>query len=508
MMSSAPHIELSNVTKRFGGTLALADVDLTICRGSVHSIIGENGAGKSTLGKIVSGVYAADSGEVRVAGRPVHFRSPRQALEQGLTVVAQELALLPARTVIENVFLGQEDHSGPLVRRRALRRRFAELVDSSGIDVPANAAVGSLSVAQQQKVEILRALARNAELIVMDEPSARLTAAEAEVLDGIVRGLAAAGTTVVFVSHFLDEVLSVSDFITIMRDGRVIRTVRGGEATRPSLITDMIGRPLDASFPKKTLHAEAGRPVLRVRDLSRRGVFTNVSFDVRAGEIVVLAGLVGAGRSEVARTIYGADKADTGSIELDGRPLRVRSPAGAVRAGVAMIPESRKEQGLQPTRSVRDNISLPHLAQLSTCGIVRTKAESRRADEISATVGVKTASPEVPVSALSGGNQQKVLFARSLLRTPSLLIADEPTRGVDVGAKRSIYDLIARLAIDGMGVLIISSELEEVLGLAHRVLVMRNGEIAAELVGDQLTERDVIHAAFGHALETATEETS
>jgi rhamnose transport system ATP-binding protein len=507
-MSSAPHIELRSVTKRFGGTLALADVDLTIARGTVHSIIGENGAGKSTLGKIVSGVYAADSGEVRVAGRPVHFRSPRQALEHGLTVVAQELALLPARTVIENVFLGQEDHSGPLVRRRALRRRFAELVDHSGIEVPGQAAVGSLSVAQQQKVEILRALARNAELIVMDEPSARLTAAEAEVLDSIIRGLAAAGTTVVFVSHFLDEVLTVSDYITIMRDGRVIRTVRGTEATRPGLVTDMIGRPLDASFPARTLPAEGAQPVLRVRDLCRHGVFKNVSFDVRAGEIVVLAGLVGAGRSEVARTIYGADKADTGSVELDGRPLRVRSPADAVRAGVAMIPESRKEQGLQLTRSVRDNISLPHLAELSSWGIVRTKAESQRADEISSAVGVKTASPETPVSALSGGNQQKVLFARSLLRTPCLLIADEPTRGVDVGAKRSIYDLIARLAADGMGVLIISSELEEVLGLAHRVLVMRNGEIAAELVGDQLTERDVIHAAFGHGLGTATEETS
>jgi rhamnose transport system ATP-binding protein len=507
-MSSAPHVELSNVTKRFGGTLALADVNLTIARGTVHSIIGENGAGKSTLGKIVSGVYVADAGEVRVAGRPVHFRSPRQALEHGLTVVAQELALLPARSVIENVFLGQEDHSGPMVRRRAIRRRFAELVARSGIDVPARAVVGSLAVAQQQKVEILRALARNADLIVMDEPSSRLTAAEAEVLDAIVRGLAAAGTTVVFVSHFLDEVLSVSDFITVMRDGRVISTVRGVEATRSGLITDMIGRPLDASFPAQTPHAAGARPVLRVRDLSRRGVFKNVSFDVRSGEIVILAGLLGAGRSEVARTIYGADRADAGSVELDGRPLRARSPADAVRVGVAMIPESRKEQGLQLTRSVRDNITLPHLAQLSRWGIVRTRVESHRTDEIISAVGVRTASPENRVSALSGGNQQKVLFSRSLLRTPRLLIADEPTRGVDVAAKRSIYDLIARLAIEGMAVLIISSELEEVLGLAHRVLVMRKGAIAAELIGDQLTERNVIHAAFGHGLDSATGESA
>ena len=508
MMSSTPHIELRGVTKRFGGTLALAGVDLAVGRGTVHSIVGENGAGKSTLGRIVSGVCAADSGEVRVAGRPVHLRSPRQALEHGVTVVAQELALLPARTVIENVFLGQEDHWGPVVRRRALRRRFAELADSSGIHVPARAVVGSLPVAEQQKVEILRALARSAELIVMDEPSARLTAAESVVLDGLVRGLAAAGTTVVFISHFLDEVLSVSDVITVMRDGRVVRTVRGAEATRSGLITQMIGRPLDAGFPVRTPPAEGARPVLRVRDLGRRGVFRNVSFDVRAGEIVVLAGLVGAGRSEVARAIYGADRADTGSVELDGRPLRVRSPAGAVRAGLAMIPESRKEQGLQLTRSVRDNISLPHLAGLSNWGVVRTGAESRCAGEIGSAVGVKAASPEIPVSALSGGNQQKVLFARSLLRTPCVLIADEPTRGVDVGAKRSIYDLVARLAVGGMGVLVISSELEEVLGLAHRVLVMRGGEIAVELAGDRLTERDVIHAAFGHGPGAATEETS
>jgi simple sugar transport system ATP-binding protein/ribose transport system ATP-binding protein len=495
------HLELSGITKRFGGTLALADVDLTISRGSVHSIIGENGAGKSTLGKIIAGVYAADSGEIRIAGQPVQLRSPRQALDHGLTIVAQELALVPARTVIENVFLGQEDHSGPVVRRRALRHRFAELIESTGIEVPGQAVVGSLPVAQQQKVEVLRALARDAELIVMDEPSARLTAAETEVLDGIVRRLAAAGTTVVFVSHFLDEVLSISDFVTVLRDGRIIRTLPAAEATRSGLITDMIGRPLEAGFPPRTPPAAEAPPVLRVRDLTRHGVFEKVSFDVRAGEIVVLAGLVGAGRSEVARTIYGADKADHGSVELDGRPLRVRSPAGAVRAGVAMIPESRKEQGLQPTRSVRDNITLPHLAQLSHWGIVRTKLEAAQADEISAAVGVKTASPHSRVSALSGGNQQKVLFARSLFRTPRLLIADEPTRGVDVGAKRSIYDLIAKLALDGLAVLIISSELEEVLGLAHRALVLRNGELAAELSGEQLTGRNVIHAAFGAATE-------
>jgi simple sugar transport system ATP-binding protein/ribose transport system ATP-binding protein len=507
-MNSAPHIELRGVTKKFGGTLALDGVDLTIVRGTVHSIIGENGAGKSTLGKIVAGVHAPDSGELRVAGRPVHFRSPRQALDHGLTIVAQELDLVPARSVIENVFLGQEDHIGPFVRRGAVRRRFAELVERSGIEVPGNASVASLSVAQQQKVEVLRALARNAELIVMDEPSARLTAAEAEVLVGIVRRLAAGGTTVVFVSHFLDEVLAVSDRITIMRDGQVVRTLNAPDATRPGLITDMIGRPLDSSFPARNPVTQGARSVLQVRDLSRDGHFDNVSFDVKAGEIVVLAGLVGAGRSEVARTIYGAEKADRGTIELDGRVFRPRSPADAVQAGVAMIPESRKSQGLQHMRSIGDNVSLPHLAEFSRGGVVRAKAESQKVKQIISAVGVRPETPDTPVSALSGGNQQKVLFARSLLRTPSLLIADEPTRGVDVGAKRSIYDLVAGLAGDGMGVLIISSELEEVLGLAHRVIVMRGGQITAELVGEQLTERDVMQAAFGYVPDTATEEIS
>ena len=497
MMSSTPHIELRGVTKRFGGTLALAGVDLAVGRGTVHSIVGENGAGKSTLGRIVSGVCAADSGEVRVAGRPVHLRSPRQALEHGVTVVAQELALLPARTVIENVFLGQEDHWGPVVRRRALRRRFAELADSSGIHVPAGAVVGSLPVAEQQKVEILRALARSAELIVMDEPSARLTAAESVVLDGIVRGLAAAGTTVVFISHFLDEVLSVSDVITVMRDGRVVRTVRGAEATRSGLITQMIGRPLDAGFPVRTPPAEGARPVLRVRDLGRRGVFRNVSFDVRAGEIVVLAGLVGAGRSEVARAIYGADRADTGSVELDGRPLRVRSPAGAVRAGLAMIPESRKEQGLLLGRSVSENVTLSSLAQLSRAGMVRPRPERRAVRDMLTRVDVRGGGQAMVASALSGGNQQKLLFARSLLRDPRVLIADEPTRGVDVGAKRAIYELLASLTESGLSVLLISSDVEEILGLAHRVLVMRAGRIVAELTGDEATESAVIGAAFG-----------
>ncbi len=505
-MTTTPHIELRAVTKRFGGTTALADVDLTIARGSVHALVGENGAGKSTLGKLVAGVHTADSGELLVAGQPVQFRSPRQALDHRLTLVAQELSLVPSRTVVENVFLGREDHLGPLVQRKALRRRFDALVARCGIDVPGDALAGALAVAEQQKVEILRALARDAELIVMDEPSARLTATEAKVLGRIVRSLAASGTTVVFVSHFLDEVLAISDVLTVMRDGRAVRTGPTSEESHDRIIEAMIGRKLESTFPPKVPPSLDAPEVLRVENLSRRGAFQDVSFSVHAGEILVLAGLVGAGRSEVVRAVYGADQSDGGRVLLRGQPLRAAHPAAAIRRGVAMVPEDRKAQGLQQVRSVRENITIPHLRLLSVGGVVRRRAESRRSSDIIASVGVKSQSPEHPVSALSGGNQQKVLFARSLLTTPKLLIADEPTRGVDVGAKRGIYDLVAHLATQGMAVLIVSSELEEVLGLAHRVLVMRGGSVTGEFSGDAISEHNVIKAAFGAVPDFADDE--
>lgn len=512
-MSSAlvPHVQLQAITKRFGATVALDGVDLSVRRGTVHALVGENGAGKSTVGKLVAGVHGPDSGRLYVGGEPVRFRTPRQALEHGCTIVAQELSLVPARTVIENVFLGFEEHSGPVVRKRKLERRFDELVSRSGIEVAGNITVRDLTVADQQKTEILRALARQAELVVMDEPTARLTAGESEVLRQVIRRLAEAGTTILFVSHFLDEVLEVADAITIMRDGRVVRNCAPAEETRSSLVESMIGRELDATFPAKRVPDRSARPVLMVRGLSRKGAFDHVDFEVGPGEIVVMAGLVGAGRSEVARAIYGADRPDAGTVELDGKPLAARNPTEAISSGLAMIPESRKAQGLQLLQSVGHNITLPHLAGLSRAGVVRTRLEQARAAELVDRVGIKAQSLGSAVTTLSGGNQQKVLFARSLFRTPRLLIADEPTRGVDVGAKRAIYDLIVDLAGAGTAVLVISSELEEVVGLAHRVLVMRRGQIAEELSGDSITDANVMRGAFGvlpPALLSKTQEVS
>ena len=495
------HILIEDVSKRFGATTALADVSVSICRGTVHSLGGENGAGKSTRGKGSAGVHAPDGGSVLVSGAPVAFRSPRDALANGITMVAQELSLIPARSVVDNVFLGQEPCVGPFVRTGELKRRFAALVEESGISVPPDQLVGSLSIADQQKVEILRALARNAELIVMDEPTARLTSEEKQTLLGIVRDLADQGTTVVFVSHFLDDVLLVSDTISILRDGALVRTGPASEETNRSLVEAMVGRSIDAAYPQKQL-AEATEPVLEVSGLVRFPGAPEVGLTVAAGEIVGLAGLVGSGRSGILRAIYGDEPPIAGSIRIDGETRSLDSPRAAIEAGIGLIPESRKDQGLLLGQTVRNNVSLPHLGQLRTAGLVNGGAESEAVTTAAAQVGLRGAGIETPATSLSGGNQQKVLFARWLTDPPRrLLLADEPTRGVDVGAKRAIYDLLVGAAAEGLAVLFVSSELEEIVGLAHRVLVVKEHGIAAELSGADITEATILAEVFSAEAE-------
>jgi rhamnose transport system ATP-binding protein len=497
MSTEGPAVEFRDITRTFGATVALNSVSLSIAAGEVHALVGENGAGKSTLGKLLAGIIPPDSGEIMLAGRPEVLGSPRQALSAGVTMIAQELSLVPERSVLENVFLGIEPHRGPWVRRRELRDRFDALVRQSGISVPANALVGSLRIGEQQKVEILRALARDARVIVMDEPTARLSLQETAVLLESVRTLRERGTTIVFVSHFLEEVLQIADTVTIMRDARVVRSGPAAMETKQSLIEAMTGRPLDAMFPPRVYPSSEAPDVLRVESLSRAGHFADVSFNVRAGEIVVLSGLVGSGRSEILQAIYGASPADSGSMYLGGTPFDPKHVRNAIANGLALIPESRKDLGLILGASVADNITLPYLADVERAGLISWRREAAVARTRMTTVGVKAASPQAPVTTLSGGNQQKVLFARSLVRTPVLLLADEPTRGVDVGAKRSIYDLISDLAKEGMGVLVVSSEIEEVMGLAHRIVVMHQGRIAAQFNAQETEESAVISAAFG-----------
>jgi ABC-type sugar transport system ATPase subunit len=502
-VSEAPHVELRGVSKRFGDVHALSDVDLQIAKGTIHALVGENGAGKSTLGKIIAGVHRADGGELVVEDSPALYRSAREALADGITMIAQEPTLVPHRSVRENVFLGIEHGTAGVVSERALARRYDDLVRQSGIDLPARVPARTLRVADQQKAEILRAIARNVSLIVMDEPTSALTRDESRRLFELIRRMKSAGTTIVYVSHFLDEVLALSDTVTVLRDGRVVRTAPAADETPSRLVSAMLGRTIDVTFPAKAAPARDAPVVLSVARLSNPPMVADVSFEVRAGEIVGLAGVLGSGRSEVARAIFGADRPATGRVELDGAELRARSPRAAIKRGLVMLPEDRKSQGLLMLRSVAENVTLAHLPEVTRAGTVRPEAESRRVDELTRQLDIRARSSRSRVGTLSGGNQQKVLFARWLFRRPRVLIVDEPTRGVDIGAKLAIYELIRDLAAEGIGILLISSEHEEILGLAHRVLVMRAGRIVAELEEDGMSEDALLAAALGTDREAA-----
>jgi len=496
------HVELRGVGKSFGGVPVLADIDVVIEPGRVHALVGENGAGKSTLSKIIAGVHPADRGTLLVDGDEVSFGSPREALDRGIATIAQELAVVPALTVAENVFLGREPRTAGFVDRRALKRAYLELAERTGFDLPADAPVGSLRTADQQKVEILRALARGSSFIIMDEPTAALAGEDVRRLHGIVRQLAASGHTVLLISHFLAEVLELADTVTILRDGRLIRTSPASAESETSLIEGMLGRSLGAIFPDKSDAPGADAPeVLTVTDLVAPGVH-GVSLSVRAGEIVGLAGLVGAGRSEIAHAVFGATVRAQGDVAVAGVPASDSIP-GSLRSGMFLIPESRKDQGLVLGRPIRQNVTLSDLADVAAAGWVMTGRERTTARRMLERVRVG-GDDRRNVATLSGGNQQKVLFARALQRQRKVLLADEPTRGVDVGSRRAIYDLIAEQARQGVGVLVISSDVEEVLGLAHRILVIRGGRVVAELAGDDMTEANILTAAFAEPITSET----
>jgi len=501
-VSSAPAstpsaiVRVEGVGRRFAGIKALEGVTLEIERGSIHGLVGENGAGKSTLGKIIAGVIAPSEGQLLVDGEPVDYRDPGDAIADGIVSVQQEIALVPKRTALENVFLGIEPTRFGLVDTAATRARYAELQESSGFSIDPDAVVGGLRVADQQKVEVLRALARNARLLVMDEPTAALTPDETESLLEVARTLRARGVTIVFVSHFLEEVLALTDTVTVLRNGRLVQTSASAEQTPERLVEAMLGRSLEQTFPERRPIVEPDRVVLGARDLRRGKALRGVSLEIRAGEILGVAGLVGSGRTELARALFGADLLDSGTIELEGKPLTATSPRNAVDAGIALVPEDRKGQGLLMGRSVRENVGLAHLGELSS-GPFLSPRKAGLIDALLDRLEVPGHRRDVAAQLLSGGNQQKVLFAKWLVNTPLLLLADEPTRGVDIGAKRAIYELIGDLAASGVAVLLISSELEEVLGLAHRVVVMRRGEIVTDLPIAEASEDRVMRAAFG-----------
>lgn len=489
-------VEMHNIDKSFGGVKALSDVSLRIEPGTVHALVGENGAGKSTLSRICGGVLRQDGGQIVIDGHQVSFHSPKDALAYGIATIAQELALVPQLSVSENVFLGAEPRSVGFINSRELRDSYRQLCELVGFDLPHDIKVGDLRTADQQKVEIMRALSRGASLIIMDEPTAALSQQDTQHLHHTIRSLASEGRTVVFISHFLSEVLSLSDTVTILRDGRHIRTSTASQESESTLIEGMLGRSLGSVYPDKPVQPDlASIPILSAKNIYAPGV-NGVSIDVAAGEIVGIAGLVGAGRTELARAIYGSVAINSGSIEIQGKKVTLNSPKDGLRHGIAMIPESRKEEGLIPLRSVAENVSLPKIKRFSRFALVSRTNEARTVHQLLEGVTVKTSFRNAAVSNLSGGNQQKVLFARAFLCSPKILIADEPTRGVDVGSRRAIYELIKEFALGGGGVIVISSDVEEVLALSHRVIVMRGGRVAGELIGDQLTEEQVLKGAF------------
>ncbi|MCF6322385.1 MAG: sugar ABC transporter ATP-binding protein [Rhizobiaceae bacterium] len=492
----APLLTLSRVSKRFGETQALSEIEVMFQAGKCHALVGENGAGKSTLGKILLGVHQPDQGEILLEGTSVSLSSPAEGGKLGLVGIAQELSLLPERSVVDNIALGREITNGPLVNTKKTRQQVLEVMRQFDMYLEPDILVGELPVAEQQKVEILRALSRDAKLIVFDEPTARLATHEASQLLQLIKSLAENGKAVIYVSHFLEEVLEISDTITVLRNGEHVRTNPTNKETRDSLIIAMTGQDLQHQYPQLPKLKNTDTPILKVKNLSRKNEFENISFEIRPGEIVGLAGLVGSGRSELAHAIYGSTMPDTGQIEFCGEAFVRTGVEHSIMSGIALIPEARRTQGLVLGRSILENTSLPYLARLSSWLGLNKAQELSEVNKYCSNTQVKHAGLHMDIDSLSGGNQQKILFARAAMGAPKMLIADEPTRGVDIGAKRSIYDLIADMASKGEAVLLISSEIEEILGMCHRALVMSRGQIVAELSGRQLTKKAVMKAAF------------
>ena len=498
----APVISLEHAEKSFGAVHALADGDIELYGGEVHGLVGENGAGKSTLVKILAGVHRPDSGRLVLDGEEAIFDNAKQSQTAGIAIIFQEPTLFPDLTVAENIFVGVQ----PLKRfrridGRRMRREAATLFEQLGVRLDPDRLARGLSIADQQLVEIAKALTTNARVIVMDEPTAALATNEVQRLFRIVETLRARGNAVLFVSHRLEEIFEICQRVTVMRDGRHVWTKSIEELTVPSVIRAMVGRDMDALFPK--LPTEPGRVVLEIQRLTREGDFMDVSFVVRSGEIVALAGLVGAGRTEVARAIFGIDRWDAGSVEIEGRRLPPGSPSAAMAAGIGLVPEDRRQQGLVMDFSIERNIALASLDSVRRGGMIFRGAERTFARDWALRLQLKYARLSIPVWTLSGGNQQKTVLAKWLGRKPKLLIVDEPTRGIDVGTKAEVHRLLSELAAQGVAVLMISSELPEVLGMADRIIVLFEGRVMREFARANADEDAIMRAATGQVEEAA-----
>ncbi len=491
-------LRMTGITKSFPGVRALSEVDLEVRPGEVHAIVGENGAGKSTLMKILAGVYTPDAGSIEVGGHAVEHWTPREALHHGIGMIYQELNLVPDLTVAENISLGRMPRRGPFTDGRAMKARAAEVLAELQTDIDPAARLGDLSISQQQLVEIAKVMVDRPKIVVFDEPTSSLGERETVVLFGVISRMRDAGIAIIYISHRLREVLEIGDRVTVLRDGTRIETRDVEGITPDEMVRLMVGRGLSEMFPK--LDLEPGDTVLEVDGITRDGQFADVSFDVREREIVGLSGLVGSGRTEVARALFGLDPVDRGTVRIGGRVAKIRSARQGRAAGVALVPEDRKQQGIIPDLSVRENFTLPVVGRLARFGLLSLGRERARVRELADRLNVNPPQIERALSTFSGGNQQKVVLGKWLMADPSVLILDEPTRGVDVGAKADIHQIIGEFASDGGAVLMISSELPELLAVCDRIVVLHEGRVTTVLGRDEFTEENVMRAATGEEI--------
>jgi galactofuranose transport system ATP-binding protein len=499
-MDETPLLRMQKIRKVFSGVVALDDVDFTLEAGEVHSLVGENGAGKSTLIKVMTGAYSRDGGEMFLNGRPVNFRTPEDAQHSGVVAVYQEVNLLMYRTVAENIFLGREPGRFGLVDWKRMYRDAGEILRGLGLEIDPKATLGSLNIASRQMIAIARGVSLGAKVLVLDEPTSSLTEHEVGLLYDVIRRLKTQGTGIVYISHRFDELYTVCDKVTVLRDGKFIATRPLAGLDRIDLVCLMLGKQREDLEKKGATafdhHTESRsvEPLLETENLTRGRRIKNVSLTAGRGEILGMAGLLGSGRTEVARAVFGADKVDKGIVKLEGKRLDLHSPNDAIRAGVAFLSEDRKAEGIVPELSVRENMTLAALPALTSLGVVSRSKQNEIVEKFMKRLGIKASSSEQKIRELSGGNQQKVLLARWLCKNPKFLILDEPTRGIDIGAKGEIQSLINELANEGLGVLMISSELEELVEGSSRIVVMRDGECAAELKGTEISQDSIIHA--------------
>lgn len=490
-------IEMSGISKAFSGNVVLNNVSFELKPGEIHALMGENGAGKSTMMKILTGIYKRDEGVIKVDGREVHFNSPQEAEALGIAVIHQELNILPDLTVTENLFLGKEKTYGlfGILKKKEMHEEAKALLARLGLNIDPRMRAGDLSVGKQQIIEIAKAIASDAKYIVMDEPTAALTDREIETLFVTVNELKEKGISFVYISHRMEEIFAICDRITILRDGTYVGVRNIKESSFEEIVSMMVGRELGERFPER--NATIGDVKLQVKDLCAKGAFDNVSFEIRKGEVLAVAGLMGAGRTEVAQALFGYRKLSNGEVFIDGQAVKINSPIEAMKKKIGFVTEDRKTQGLVLDFSIKENIMLANLEKGSKSGVIKPKLENKMVGEYIEQLRIRTSSADLAAKSLSGGNQQKVVIAKWLGTKPEILILDEPTRGVDIGAKKEIYQIMNNLAEAGVSILMISSELPEVIGMADRVLVMREGKVTGMVSKDNMTQENIMHYATG-----------